>query len=268
MIRSLVKIGILLVGAILVYNYFFGTDTEKDNSRKIFGQMRDVVVSVGQLVKTEKNNFNAGKYDAARVELYLVDWSNVENRLLQRSGDIGEVRREGAAFAAEIRGLAHQLDQESGRIYAASCDADLGDTRCKFDLVAAGLQGEGSVASIESTSTIVATGLDTFAEGIFSGGRLTWSSGANDGLSVEIKEHRLASGHARLSLWQAMPEVIANSDSFMVSAGCDKRFATCRDRFANAANFRGFPHIPGNDFVIASPDAGAGNDGRSMAGGS
>jgi hypothetical protein len=69
MIRSLVKIGILLVVAILVYNYFFGTDTERDNSRKIFGQMRDVVVSVGQMVKTEKNNFNAGKYDGVLDKL-------------------------------------------------------------------------------------------------------------------------------------------------------------------------------------------------------
>ncbi len=69
MIRSLVKIGILLVGAILVYNYFFGTDTEKDNSRAIFGQMRDVVVSVGKMVKTEKNNFDAGKYDGVLDKL-------------------------------------------------------------------------------------------------------------------------------------------------------------------------------------------------------
>jgi len=37
---------------------------------------------------------------------------------------------------------------------------------------------------------------------------------------------------------------------------CDKRFATCRDRFANGINFRGFPHIPGNDFVIAYPVPG------------
>jgi hypothetical protein len=69
MIRSLVKIGILLVGAILIYNYFFGTDTEKDNSRVIFGQMRDVVVSVGKMVKTEKNNFDAGKYDGVLEKL-------------------------------------------------------------------------------------------------------------------------------------------------------------------------------------------------------
>ena len=47
-----------------------------------------------------------------------------------------------------------------------------------------------------------------------------------------------------------MPEPIAAGDTFAVTAGCDKRFATCRDRFANAVNFRGFPHIPGNDFVV------------------
>lgn len=69
MIRSLIKLGLLLIAAILVYNYFFGTDQEQDNSRKIFGQMRDVVVSVGQLVKTEKSNFDAGKYDGVLEQL-------------------------------------------------------------------------------------------------------------------------------------------------------------------------------------------------------
>jgi uncharacterized phage protein (TIGR02218 family) len=69
-----------------------------------------------------------------------------------------------------------------------------------------------------------------------------------------------------LSLWQAVPEPIASGDTLTVAAGCDKRFVTCRARFNNVINFRGFPQIPGNDFVIASPDAGAGNDGGSMAG--
>ncbi|MCB9308190.1 MAG: hypothetical protein H6565_16450 [Lewinellaceae bacterium] len=69
MIRSLLKLGLTLVVAILVYNYFFGTDSEKENSRKIFGQVRDVVVSVGQLVKSEKQKFDSGKYDAALEKL-------------------------------------------------------------------------------------------------------------------------------------------------------------------------------------------------------
>ena len=35
--------------------------------------------------------------------------------------------------------------------------------------------------------------------------------------------------------------------------GCDRRLTTCRERFGNVANFRGFPHIPGNDFVLKYP---------------
>lgn len=45
-----------------------------------------------------------------------------------------------------------------------------------------------------------------------------------------------------------------------VGQSCDQRFETCRDVFSNTANFRGFPHMPGNDFVLAGPAAGR-NDG-------
>ena len=69
MIRSVLKIGALLVAGILIYNYFFGTDAEKETSRKVFGEMKDVVVSVGQLVKSEKEKFDAGKYDTALAKL-------------------------------------------------------------------------------------------------------------------------------------------------------------------------------------------------------
>ena len=60
-------------------------------------------------------------------------------------------------------------------------------------------------------------------------------------------------GTVTLDLWQAMPQAIAEGDTFTVTAGCDKRFATCRDKFANVVNFRGFPHIPGNDFIVSYP---------------
>lgn len=69
MVRSLLKLAAVLIVAILVYNYFFGTSAEKENSRKVFGQMRAVVVSVGDLVKAEKAKFDAGKYDKALDKL-------------------------------------------------------------------------------------------------------------------------------------------------------------------------------------------------------
>ena len=68
-----------------------------------------------------------------------------------------------------------------------------------------------------------------------------------------------------LELWQMMPEPLAADDAFVVTAGCDKRFDTCRDRFANVVNFRGFPHIPGNDFVARYAVSGEpGNTGKSL----
>ena len=51
-----------------------------------------------------------------------------------------------------------------------------------------------------------------------------------------------------------------------LTAGCDKTLSICANRFANAANFRGFPHMPGNDFIIQVARPGSpGYDGRSRS---
>lgn len=209
----------------------------------------------------------AGRYDAAAVESWVVDWSAPSLRVLTARGTLGEVRREGRAFTAELRGLADLLSQESGRLYTAGCGADLGDGRCRVDLGSPAWCGAGSVAATFGVSTLAVAGLDGFAAGLFTGGRLHWSSGANAGAAIEIKRHRVVGGQIRLSLWQAMAQSIAPGDAFSVTAGCDKRFATCRDRFGNAANFRGFPQIPGNDFVVSYPVPGTpGHGGGSLTG--
>lgn len=209
-------------------------------------------------------DLSAGLYDDAKIELFLVDWSNPANRLLLRVGNLGEVRREDSAFSAEVRGIASRLDEECGRIFAATCDADLGDARCTVDLGDPAFRGEGTVLVVEGASLFRAGGLDAFADGWFAQGRLQWSAGANAGLAVEIKEHRIEDG-ARLSLWQTMPQPLAPGDAFVVTAGCDKRAETCRAKFANMLNFRGFPHLPGNDFVIAYAVPGEpGNDGSPL----
>jgi uncharacterized phage protein (TIGR02218 family) len=208
----------------------------------------------------------AGRYDAAKVETWLVDWSEPSLRILTARGTLGEVKREGAAFTAELRGLADLLSQESGRFYTAKCSADLGDNRCKTDLANPAWRGVGTVSVVTGTSQFVASGLDGFAATWFGAGRLTWTAGANAGLSVEVKQHRVTGGHAALSLWQAMPEPIGVGDAFTVTAGCDKRFSTCRDRFANSLNFRGFPQIPGNDFVMSYPKSGGGDAGSETYG--
>jgi cell division protein FtsL len=65
MIRFLIKIAVVLIIGILVYNYFFGTSDEKETSKKVFGEVKELAVSIKDLVKSEKTKFDAGKYDDA-----------------------------------------------------------------------------------------------------------------------------------------------------------------------------------------------------------
>jgi len=215
----------------------------------IAGALDDVTLTDADLA--------AGRYDAAQVETWLVDWSDPALKVLTARGTLGEVKREGPAFIAELRGLADVLSRESGRLYTAKCNADLGDGKCRVDLANPAWRGSGSVTALAGAAMFAAAGLDAFADGLFSAGRLRWTSGGNAGLAVEIKQHRVtSSSEVRLSLWQTMPEPMETGDAFTVTAGCDKTLATCRDRFGNADNFRGFPHIPGNDFLMSYPTPG------------
>jgi uncharacterized phage protein (TIGR02218 family) len=203
----------------------------------------------------------AGLYDNAEVAVFLVNWTTPAERHLLRVGHIGEVVREDGAFRAEVRGLAAALDEPKGRVFRHTCDADVGDARCGVDLAAPAYRGEGTVVAANGKRRFTASGLGGFAAGWFERGRLLWTGGANAGRAIEVRAHRLAAGVATIELWQPMVLAIAPGDVFTVTAGCDKLFSTCRAKFDNALNFRGFPHMPGNDFALSYARAGDLNDG-------
>jgi uncharacterized phage protein (TIGR02218 family) len=209
-------------------------------------------------------DIDAGLYHGARVETWMVNWSDPSQTMRMAVGWIGEIRRADGAFTAELRSVAQQLNQEQGRLFAKACDADLGDGRCRVDLTLPAWRGAASVATSDGAMRITTTGLGTFAADLFERGRLSWIGGANAGASTEVKAHRLEAGVATLDLWRPSARPIVAGDAFVVTAGCDKRFATCRDRFANSLNFRGFPHIPGNDKAMATAQPGGRHDGSSL----
>jgi uncharacterized phage protein (TIGR02218 family) len=183
-----------------------------------------------------------------------------------RKGNLGEVKRGRAAFEAEVRGLAQQLNQPVGRAFGRSCDADLGDARCTIDLSASAFHGSGTVTAATDARRFQASGLDSFASQWFSGGKLSWTSGANQGRAMEVKRHAVSAGAVTIELWQAMSENVEPGDTFTVTTGCDKQFATCKAKFANQANFRGYPYMPGNDAVLSCPACGDALDGKSRYG--
>ena len=200
-----------------------------------------------------EDDLQAGVYDNAAVEAWLVNWADPGQRHRMRVGSIGEVRRDGSGFTAEVRSLAHALDQARGRIFRATCDADLGDHRCRVDLGSPTWTASGVVLDTDGVNWLSAALPGERPTGFFDAGSVLFTSGANAGRRSEVLRHVRESGADRIELWLAMPELIAAGNAFTVSAGCDKRFTTCRDRFANVVNFRGFPHMPGNDFALSYP---------------
>ena len=172
------------------------------------------------------------------------------------------MRRGRLAFVAEVRSLAHVLNQTVGRTFQHACDAELGDARCGIDLNDPAFRATGSVTGVTDDRSFAGSGLSGFAAGWFALGRLSWTSGPNAGRVAEVASHDVVGGARRLTLLEAPVRSIAAGHDFVVRAGCDKRLETCRDRFANVVNFRGFPHIPGQDTVVRYPNRGDANAGE------
>ena len=224
------------------------------------GEVSGALIAAG----ITERDIASGLYDDAAIETWLVDWRDPNARVLLDAGSIGEIRREDGAFVAEIRGVMHRLDEERGRLFRATCSADLGDPACGIALGGSAYTGLGTVTRTDGALAVAASGIG-FSDGWCTGGQITFVTGANAGLGVEVKAHRRTGATAEFDLWQRATQPIAVGDTFRVSAGCDKRHATCRAKFRNAVNFRGFPHMPGNDFIVRMPQQGEpGLDGGSF----
>lgn len=186
----------------------------------------------------------AGLWDFAAVEIFLVNYEDTSMGVMNlRTGNIGNVQTGRGVFITELRGMLQRLQQAVGRLIMPACNADLGDARCGINLgTFPNGTATGTVTSISSNRYFVASDLTGHATGWFDGGLVTWTSGENVGLSMEVKT--FTSGGIVL-LFLPMPFAIALSDTFTITAGCDKAHTTCNSKFSNTINFRGFPHLPG-----------------------
>lgn len=232
------------------------TGLSVDNSEAM-GVLSDPAISEADL--------RAGRFDGAEVRTWLVNWRDPEQRLLRFRGTIGEIRRGDGAFHAELRGLTEPLNQPLGRVYQTQCAAVLGDASCRFDLARAGYVADSVALAVEGGRVFRFAGLDGFAAGWFERGRLAVLSGAAEGLSGIVRTDRVAADGGRtIELWQAMNAPVAAGDQVRLTAGCDKRAQTCRLKFDNFLNFRGYPHIPGEDWLVSVPVRAGRNDGGSL----
>jgi uncharacterized phage protein (TIGR02218 family) len=214
-------------------------------------------------------DIRAGRFDGASVRIWQVNWADVAERALIFRGSIGEVGRdllaETGAFRAELRGLAEVLGAAQGFAFQRTCSAVLGDGRCRFDLTQPGFFAERAVEAVEGARVFRWASFAGFDDRWFEKGRVEVLSGAAKGLVGVVKNDRLSAAGRVVELWQGLGAEIAPGDLLRLEAGCDKRAATCRLKFDNFPNFRGFPDLPGEDWLAAFPARLAGNDGGSLS---
>ncbi len=209
-------------------------------------------------------DLTAGRFDGADLSVWQVNWADPAQRVLRFRGMIGEIQRAGGAFRAELRGLAELLNQPQGRSYQRGCSAVLGDAACRVDLSAPGLSYDWPVQVVEDRIRFHLPGLTDVAAGWFERGRVEVLTGAAAGLTGVVRRDRLDASGRMIELWQRIGAPVGEGDLLRLVAGCDKSGATCRFKFANFRNFRGFPHIPGEDWLTAYPTSGGLHDGGSL----
>ena len=237
--------------------------TELDKDLTIDGQLYEASVSyvpttVGSTANLSVNNADtegflsvtgleradivAGLLDYAALDFFIYDYDNeVKVRDLD-TGWLGEVTTSSEKYTAEFRSKTQLMQQTIGRTYGAECDAVLGDARCGVTL--ASFTTTGTITSITSNS-VFTDSANVEADDVFNYGLLTFTSGLNNGLSEEIKDF----GSGQFTTQLPFPFTIAVTDSYSVYQGCNKTKATCRDKFSNVINFRGFDYIPGRDQI-------------------
>lgn len=219
-------------------------------ARDTLGFSADTVDIEGALTSEAitDSDIAAGLYDGAKVETFLVNWRQPEQFARIRVATIGKILRRDGSFVAELQSLTHTLDQQNARYVTRLCDAELGDERCTVALNQPAFSATGVVvAAGRPADAIIVSGLEGFASGWFSHGVLTWRDGARSGRTERVTDHRADRDSISITLQRSVGPDIAPGDTFAIVAGCDKTFASCKAKFSNGLNFRGFPHLPGND---------------------
>ncbi|MBO6719157.1 MAG: DUF2163 domain-containing protein [Rhizobiaceae bacterium] len=222
-------------------------------ARAALGLGIDTVEMDGALSSDRVNEADIvdGLYDGATVQTLIVNWNATGEFAVLQQATVAKLTRIDSRFVAELEGPGRALDFVRGRTIERHCSAELGDARCSVNLATGEFSGSGEVVSSSSFDTVVVAGLDAFEQGWFANGVLTWTSGVRTGQTERVIDFRREAQGAVIVMWPAVSATPQAGDEFLIVAGCDKSFATCKAKFANAINFRGFPHLPGNDSAYA-----------------
>jgi uncharacterized phage protein (TIGR02218 family) len=211
------------------------------SNQEVVGILSDAAITHEDLMK--------GLYQEAKITIYILDymypWAGAFNTMVFW---ITNTEFTGEFWKATIEGLGRWLAYPKGFTYTRTCRHTLGDVQCGVDTSA--LKALKTITQVDNIRRVFRTTGLAQANDYFTNGLVIWTSGNNDGYSCEVKDFSTANDIIELHL--NTPYDIEVGDGFDIYPGCDKTFATCKDKFSNGDNFGGFPFIPGTDRVISS----------------
>lgn len=240
----------------ITYGYkssFSGSNIESEGNMAVDNlELEGIISNLANDISEE--NILAGRFDLAELRLFQVNYEDVSmGRVWLRRGWVGGLAVEDNKYTAEFRGMMDMLQQQTLEIYSPDCRFDLGDGRCMFDLTGntatpvTAATVTGSVTSLTNNRVFQDT-TRTEGDNYFQFGEVIFTKGSNTGLSREVKEYTFISSELEVII--AFPFNIEVGDEYIVIAGCDKTFLSCKDKFNNLINFGGFPYVPGEDKLL------------------
>ena len=186
----------------------------------------------------------SGGLDGARLRLeraFMADWATAPaGTLVMFAGRVSDVTMGRYEAKLVVRSDTELLDVKVPKnLYQPGCMNTLYDAACGKSRSA--LTVSNAVWTVPAPTKSVFGSTLGGAAGYFDLGVVTFTSGANSGISRTIKS--FAAG-GTVTLIAPFPFAPAAGDTFAIYPGCDKTQATCNSRFANLARFRGQPYIP------------------------
>lgn len=195
------------------------------------------------------------KWSGARVTYELVNPIDLSLGVMFRKvGLIGDLTVRRFDVTSQFRSLGAQLTQPMGQMVMEDCIVpELGDDDCGVDVNGNTVDGKpirrtATVTAVSNQQQFAVNGT-AMADGFYNRGKTLWTAGLNDDLEMHI----LSNVGNAITLFVPAYFTIAIGDTVVLEAGCDRKRATCRDKFANAKRFRGYPDLPGRNKVIKFP---------------
>jgi uncharacterized phage protein (TIGR02218 family) len=231
----------------VTYNSNNNFDRNNLSLDKSFNNETSKIESILDSNLISENDLLTGKYDNAEVEIFIVNYKDLAMEdMILFSGFFGEVKYIDSKFTVELKSLNTKLDTTIGDYYTPTCRATFCDSKCTLTESTYTFSGTVTTKTSNSEFYCSDTAVKDKTAQYFDYGYLTFTSGNNTGQSMEVKQ----SNAGTIILNMSMPFSIEVNDAFDIVAGCNKTFTTCKNKFSNAINFRGEPHVPGMDYML------------------